>query len=656
MAALAVQAATWPLTATETDGWIYTGPPNDSTAPTVPVLAAIFNTQSTSFQAKLATASVDAQSGVRDYIFAIAPTATGVFVDQDPVAPSTALTGATFTGLEPSTAYQVKVKARDLASTPNVSAYSAVVSATTAAPEANTSWFPNWPVMRANSCQGNITSSLMDATQRDDCGLNDVFMFQWFYPTNSRLQSRSDACQYIKDNYPGCHLFMYTDQFETLKVLPDPPQNNALELTKNLVDGANGRSTWYMRTSGGAITEARFDPVNQYQLNGATGVAGTNNLGERYDQAFWRVIDTAYNGGTPANFADNFLSGYFVDNFNARAPDAYTGNGTTNQVNNLDMNGDAVAEVRNLYTFASNAGGKFWSDGGLNSKASFAARFPDLVMFPNAARWAYDYLDGTNQSPPLPLSLHPYYGKWEQFMKETQSNNLGLVPNQTALTYSFNGGGSASLCFKTLSIQEKFLCADSASPMGKAVQWFESRVCNRNPPNSSDYTYARFLFACAMLMPRTGICLNRNATRPFRLDEFILEFGNPVGNRSMGTLNETTLAFTMRAPDFTSGAAQFHWQRFEKAIVVIRSDSPTVGAYPSADTAVACTLPAPGTGKKWQRINAATYVSPAIYKGPGGTLVTRAMASQDTTLNSGADATTISLKPYHAAILRLVAA
>ena len=517
------------------------------------------------------------------------------------------------------------------------------------------SWFPNWPVMRANSCQGTITSSLLDTTQRDTCGLNDVFMFQWHYPTNSRQLSRSDACQYIKDNYPGCHLFMYTDAFETLKVLPSPTMNNALELTKNLADDAvEGNPNWYLQTPSNVRTEARFDPTNQYQLNGATGVAGLNSLGERYDQAFWRVIDTAYNGGSPANFADKYLSGYFVDNFNARVPDAYTGNGATNQVNNLDMNNDGVAEVRNLYTSASTGGGKMWSDGGLNTKASFKARFPTLVMWPNAARWITDYLDGSNQSPPLPLSQHPYYGKWEMFMKETQSNNLGLVPNQTTLTYSFNGGGGTPLSFRTLTAQELFLCPDNQAPMGKAVQWFESRVCNREPPNTDDYTYARFLFACAMMLPRTGICLNRNGTRPFKLDEFILEFGDPIGTRSMGTLDETTLSFTQRAANFTNGVATFHWQEFEKALVVIRSDSPTVGAYPSADAAVSCTLPSAGSGKKWQRINAATYVSPAIYKGPGGTLVTRAMEGQDTTVNNGADATTVSLKPMHAIILRRV--
>jgi hypothetical protein len=79
---------------------------------------------------------------------------------------------------------------------------------------------------------------------------------------------------------------------------------------------------------------------------------------------------------------------------------------------------------------------------------------------------------------------------------------------------------------------------------------------------------------------------------------------------------------------------------------VLRLDNPAIAAWPSAaGAAVTCTLPAPGAGKKWQRFNAASYVNP---------ITGRATRGQDTALNSGADLTTISLKPFHGALLRLV--
>jgi hypothetical protein len=130
------------------------------------------------------------------------------------------------------------------------------------------------------------------------------------------------------------------------------------------------------------------------------------------------------------------------------------------------------------------------------------------------------------------------------------------------------------------------------------------------------------------------------ALKPMPLDELFLDLGNPITNRSMGTLNETTLGWSLRTADFSNGVARFYWAEFERGLVVVRLDSPSVGAYPSADAAVSCTLPSAGAGKVWKSPDASTYVNPVIG---------RAMRGQDTTLNNGATRTTISLPPYHAA-------
>lgn len=649
--AKAVNAKTWLLTA-DADGWVYSGPPGDTTPPTAPVIAALSSITDSSFVARVSEPSLDAQTGVQEYIFHVAPTSTMSYVALPPVAPDEAVSGVTITGRLPSTQYSVYATARDASPAQNESASSNAVTATTSAAATNTTWFPNKPILDCCNCQGDMTKNLMNDAEKDFCGEFSLFMHQWFYPTNQRLASRTSAFSYIETNYPGCHRIMYTEVFETVKTV-SAPQNSAMEFLHDLIEGPNGNLNWYLNTASGQRTECRYSPSTQWQCNGAVLVSGLNSSGQRMDQAYYPALWASFNGGSPANFANTYLHGLFIDNFEAKHPTLTINNGGTSVTNQADMNDDGVVDVRNNYASSQiNAGGKFWSDGGLAIKATVQGVIgPNRLVIPNAARWTYDYFDNSNSNPPLPLSAHPYYGKWEVIMKETVSNDFGLIPNQSALTYSFNGGGGADLAFRRMTMQEKFLRPDNESVTGVSCVMLEARACNRPTLNTTDWAYARFFLGCALLMPRVAYSVNVAAVRPCRLDELILDIGNPIGQRSMGTLNETNLNWTLRSPDFTSGVAKFYWALFERGIVVVRLDSPTVGAWPSADAAVSCTLPSAGSGKKWQSFNAATYTSPAKYKGVGGSLVTRSTRSQDTTLNNGADRTSISLKPFHAAIL-----
>jgi hypothetical protein len=154
------------------------------------------------------------------------------------------------------------------------------------------------------------------------------------------------------------------------------------------------------------------------------------------------------------------------------------------------------------------------------------------------------------------------------------------------------------------------------------------------------------------LMP--GLRLNGATT--YQLDESNVQLGNPLATRSMGTLNTAattpaSLTFTVRAPNYTNGTAEFYWTEFTDAIVVLRSDytGVTTGAgsvYPQG-TAALCNLPNPGSGKVWRRINAATYVNPSTGKATRG---------QDTSWNNNATATggthgQVSLRPQQAIVL-----
>ena len=558
------------------------------------------------------------------------------------------------TGLSASTAYWYKVTARDNAL--NESSQSTAATATT---QSTGSWFPNWPIMTAGYLIGNYTGNYGDTTNRVYTGELNILIAAWFYPTTTRFTPRATALDFLKTNYPGLKIFLYTGNDSTIKTITSAG-SDAKELTKTLVeDATKGNPNWYLRRVNGQQTESLFDPTNFWEFNVACLVAGLNSLGQRYDQAWvqriWDAYQTSAYASNGANFFSTYFTGIYIDNFEARCQAVYVNNGGT-LVTDIDFDGDGVADTLNDYSSGSTAGGRFQSEGNLQFKASTEAKFGNL-MIPNASRWPYDYFDGRNLKPPLPLSNHPCYGKWEVILRESSNLDFGLTRTSgTSTGLSYVGVDPLGTAFARMTIHERFLTTDAAARSGKACVLLEAYTPSRtnNAFTLADYAFSRFHLCAALMMERTAHAVSSGKNIALPLDELFLDLGTPIGTRSMGTLNETTLGFTARSPDFTSGVAKFWWQRYTKGIVVLRLDPATQGVWPSADAAVSCTLPAPGTGKKWQMINAATYVSPAIWPGPSGTLVTRAMRGQDTSLNNGADVTTISLRPMTGAIVRLV--
>ncbi len=587
-------------------------------------------------------------SGTKDY---------RVYRSTDGVSYSlrTTVTGTAYsdTGLSALTQYWYQIAARDNAL--NESAKSTAVSATTLT--SATSWFPNWPIMATAYIIGDVTQNYVNTTVRVWCGEKDLIVTAWFYPTGARVSTRTPGLQFLRDNYPGCKHILYMEDNETLKTVSSP-LSDSKELTKALVDSAvTGNPDWYLRrASNGAQMESLFSPSTMWELNNCCLDAGLNSLGQRYDQAWTQLMWNSYNTGVCANLFTNFYDGIFCDNFHARYPGGHTVNNGANTVpfTDVDYNNDGVADVPNKYDGTSTAGGTFVTRGRLQFKATAETQFGALI--PNAARWPYDYYDNASYRPPLPLSGHPYYGKWSVVLSESANLNFGITRNTGSATgYDYVGVDPFGAALPRLALHEKMLVADAASYAGRSAIMLEAYTPSRssNAFTADDYTFSRFFLCICLLFEKYAHCISSNKNVPIPLDELILDIGTPIGTRSMGTLNESTLAWTTRTADFTNGSAKFYWQRYTKGIAVVNLDVPAQGAWPGG-AAVSCTLPAPGAGKKWQRINAATYVSPAIWRGPGGALVTRTMRGQDTSLNNGADATTISLRPLTGAILRLV--
>jgi hypothetical protein len=506
-------------------------------------------------------------------------------------------------------------------------------------------FWPNWPIMNTTCLQGSSVPTILDPAVHSVLADKDVVIFQSFYPTTARLQSRIQNLQAIKAINPRTRFFMYEIMNECMKVV-GAPQNNAQEITKALIESpTEGNERWYVHRVGqpgvSGRVEAWFDPPNLLNCNMAILVAGLNSLGENYAQAYWRKLSSMLvNGSLDIR---PLIDGVFLDVAQKRAPLMFTNNGATS-VTDQDYNNNGVADGRADYSAGANAGGRFWAEGHLEVKARFETRFPGKYIIPNAASWDFDYLDGGG-APPLPLTNDPFYRRWELPLDEVSNFNLGLRFNGTT-AYQFTGGGSASGWYRGYYIMEKFLKPDADVPaIGKCAVLMQGNGLDRDPPQASDIEFVRFTSLLPLFVERAAPCIQLGGSHAFSLDELLVELGNPVGARVMGTLNENTLAWALRAANFSSGNARFYWTIFEKGMVLARLDSPSVGVWPSADAAVPCPLPTAPAGKKWQRLNAATYVNP---------VTGRATRNQTPSINSGADVTSVSLRPYHAVLIRLV--
>jgi hypothetical protein len=373
---------------------------------------------------------------------------------------------------------------------------------------------------------------------------------------------------------------------------------------------------------------------------------GLNAAGETYAQGYWRDWIELLDPSDEDHDLMSLLSCFFQDDVHPRMQTPMRAGSTETVlgpvVTDPDFEQNGVAENITDFGAGPTAGCRKWSEGILDSITAMEARAPGRLWYGNSGEVGTHYYDGDG-TPPLPMSGHPLYGKLPSGLQENACQ-FGLGVARGASTYNYTGGGSLLHLSRLIAIHQLMLRPDDQVVSGRAAVVVHVATIDRTP-TTNDYEYARLAFGVALLNARCGLSLTINADKPLSLNETLLELGAPLSARSMGTLNESTAAFTLRVANVGVGAARFYWVEFAKAIVILRGDSPSVGVYPSADAAVPCTLPSAGAGMKWQRINE-NYTNP---------LTERSMRPQQPSLNSGADVgATILLRPYHVIVLRRV--
>lgn len=510
------------------------------------------------------------------------------------------------------------------------------------------SWFPNWPTMNALILQGAVSQHLLDATQHDKLADHEVYCVQGMNPTEGRLVSRRTNMLAIRALQAGkpmqTRFGLYMSVQQARKVLAD----SNMDVQFNLINSpTEGNPNWWLRRVNGAQIDAPFNALIFWMCNIARG-AGLNSLLETYAQAYWRKWVALLNPSDTDHNLLELLSVFFQDDVHPRMQTPMRSGSTSTVlgpvVTDPDFEQNGVAENITDFGAGPTAGCRKWSEGILDFITWMEAHAPGRLWYGNSGEVGTHYYDGDG-TPPLPMSGHPLYGRIPMGLQENACQ-FGLGIERGTSSYDYSGGGSLLHLSRLLAIHQLMLRPDVQSPAGRCAVIVHVATIDRTPVDA-DYEYARLAFCVALLNERCGLSLTINAERPLSLNESLLELGDPLSARSLGTLNQNTAGFTQRAADFISGVARFYWVRTAKALILLRGDSPTVGVWPSADAAIACTLPPPGVGMKYQRIN-------EVYTNP---LTGRSMRPQQPALNNGADIVgglSPPMKPCHGLVLRVV--
>lgn len=489
-------------------------------------------------------------------------------------------------------------------------------------------WFPEHGPVTVASQIGLFTGTdkYGDATVR--AWTNDAMMSvrSWDYD-HSREYTQLSA---MKSSYPHHRAMYYQNCTEIWKGAP--PQTS--DDIRNLIDGANGHASWWERDAAGNKIDAPFSS-DMWKARRCVQLAATNNLGERFSQAAPRAMKDAMAAANAA--LPNLIDVMWQDVWDI--PDfQFSGRDISYRQNGVNDNPNTAPEALLI----------------ANAYALWASDFYGLTSVPShwelAGNWpvCLTYADFQSISPTLATS--PATGILPIIFNERGDKHFLVKRDDNTGNYVYNFDWNTSVFRMLVGKASLKPAANTKIKRSGVVMNFQLNMnWNSGSPTWTDShrAMARLYAVLAMLDPQFwyGVCFNDNSL-PAVPDELKASTGAPVGTPSLGTLNTTNYACTPRSPDFVAGSVQIIWQRYANRIGILRIDQTGVSAgtvYPggSAYSFAVSNLPALSGGLQYR-----------FPSSSGSDPFTGApLRNTDTAYNSGAVATTLSLRPNEAAIL-----
>lgn len=587
------------------------------------------------------TASANADAGFKEWAFEYATTALGPFV---PLAAQVSPV-LVVSPLSPSTTYYFRAKGTTNVN--QVTAYSATASGTTS-PPVTTSIYRNWPSAYLNWSQGGSTG--LTTGKKQAMAKCDVVVLR--EPGPAEYSTQVSDLSGILAIRSSVKLGIYGDPFWTY----DTSESDTGHWRRWVWDIASSVTNWLLRNSSGNVVGHMFRWAESKCTNMAVHLAGLNGSGKRFSQALatkYREIMSSPNRLALCSVIpwDDYA---VIDECRSRSDGSDV---SASYANN------GVADDK--YNDTATGGGTKYRTGLAQFTADWRTEFPGMAIFVNLN--SYAYTQGGSTTPILPLSSSELYQIADVVLAENgltyrarmgnheTQNNTHTYPLGTPEYGNTSDVVGSQEYWADLYVKRAHARPDTTAAFGKQmVALYQQMACNSSTtPTATDYAFARMLLAHAMAVEGLGYAgLFNGADQPFWVDELAVKVGAPLATRSMGTLTEASpVSFTERTADYTGGSGEkFFFVDFENARWIFRWDKVgyTAGSSNFGDgSAVSCPLGSAGAGKRFDALNASTYVHPDYPD--------LACVGQDTSLNNGAtNITTVSLKPYHAQLVRRV--
>lgn len=521
-----------------------------------------------------------------------------------------------------------------------------------------TSQFRNWPSMYTAWLQGTITNGASSSAGRTLIAQCDIAITQnggssnWTNEYNNALAIQAIRSGIMLGPY-GDPCMWYADS----EVDPAHFQRwvyTAISTGPNTSIGSQNK--WRLRDSSGTGLVHRFDTTNSRAVNMASQLAGLNGSGrsvtEELALSFYNTMSSPNRYGISRIVA--------FDDMTCVDYPKYVGGSDASP--DYDQDGTPDSTTDNTVP---TGGGYKYRNGQVAMAAALRAQFGA-----NYALWwnndlAFPYI--SSPTPPRPVNTIEVYQLVDALLHENTfyyRYRIGGAGGTGGHVYNISAANEADALYYdsegdvAYAVNEICSMTDAQSKFGRMcyATYVQMELAWNDPTQSTDLQMARLVHARNMSCTGAAYCcVYSGANRPFWLDELAIDFGNPRGTRTMGTLNQGSApcTFTRRTPDVTGGSGEkFYFTEYDNALVVMRWDRVglTLPSTLGSGTAVSVTLPSAGSGYRWDRFDANTYVNPK----PGCSDLR--MTGQNTTYNSGAtNVTSVSLLPLDAIFLRRVA-
>jgi hypothetical protein len=503
-------------------------------------------------------------------------------------------------------------------------------------------WPARWPQVRGMYTISGRTNVLGNTDYTTWTYNSDIVLCQGFYPTPNQVEITYDDINAQRSTYPNCKIFMYCivcwgqeasdTSYTHRRVQRDTIVNNSAE------------DEWYLKhpTSGNYLYGKAGTDQYGYILTNVSDVCPTVG-GKNFNTAYIDYLYYKLSQGTNSKDLMSLIDGLYFDGIDIDnafpqptdgldgsdydgAPD-YNVDGVANDSQSdyragmIEISDYAETAAKNDYSktdwFVSTNGGRDYdiSVGTISNYQWYHELGHWRLQENGEGRWGISYVGSQYITAGSNMQNRLFGDEPQGVVRAAEHSMLFCKPESETgvkpyclIHYDLDQGGNG------------LAAGDITEDTWKLIEFIHA-VC----------------MSTEFMMP--GPQITRQQPCP-DYDLYIVDTGNPLSTRSLGTLSSDGQTFTQRSPDSTEDGGQWYITEFDNGYFWFNADPPDNGStwpQPSNAATLDNDMPTPPGGKKGIFFDNSTYVN-----------TTDSLSAQgfSSSRYDGSDATTITAGPF----------